>query len=208
MRKQLLALLSALGLAGSSSPAKAQTPQGSPPANTKSESTVKVSKATQEDAASKDAAKMTKLESERKAGGIQVDDKRKIGKSQQEGTAAEAKAKIKLQSAEGGHATSDVVNEKLRKAGAEQNATGLEHKHKQTAAEKTAVSQELTRKDKWRKAQSETSASSAQIKGEKSSAEANAQGSELAIKKQQKVAAGAAAAQSDANKKANQASPK
>jgi hypothetical protein len=146
MRKQLLALLSALGLAGSSSPAKAQTPQGSQPANTKSESTVKLTKKAQEDAASKDAAKMTKLESERKAGGIQVDDKHKIGKTQQENAAAEAKAKHKVQSAEGGHATSDVVNEKLRKANAEQNATSLEDKHKKTAAEKTAVSSEANKK--------------------------------------------------------------
>ena len=175
MRKQLLALLSALGLAGSSSPATAQAPQGSQPANTKSESTVKLTKATQEDAASKDAAKVKKLASEQKAGGIQVEDKDKIGKSQQENAAAEAKAKVKRQSVEGGHATSDVVNDKRRKAGAEQNAAILEHKHKQTAAEKAAVSQEVTSK---------------------------------AIKKQPKVAAGAAAAQSDANKKVNQASPK
>ena len=155
MRKQLLALLSALGLAGSSSPAKAQAPQGSQPANTKSESTVKLTKAAQEDAASKDAAKVKKLASEQKAGGIQVEDKHKIGKSQQENNAAEAKAKVKRQSAEGGHATSDVVSEKVGKAGAEQNATSLEHKHKQTAAEKAAASQELTGKEKRRKAQSE-----------------------------------------------------
>ena len=146
MRKQLLALLSALGLAGSSSPARGQELKGSQPANTKSESTAKVSKITQEDAASKDAAKMTKLESEGKAGGIQVEDKHKIGKSQQEDAAAEAKAKIKRSSAEGGHATSDVVTEKLRKAGAEQNATSLEHKHKQTAAGAAAAQSEANKK--------------------------------------------------------------
>jgi|SRR5215472_491976 len=116
--------------------------------------------------------------------------------------------KGQVMSAEGGHATSDVVTEKLRKAGAEQSATGVEDKRKRTGSEKTAVSQELTRTDKWRKVQSENAAASAQIKGEKSAAEVKAQGSEASIKKQQKVAAGAAAAQNDANKKVNQASPK
>ncbi len=124
MRKQLLAFLSMIGLAGSATPASPQVLKGSTPADTKSESTAKTSKIVQEDAASKDAAKN----------------------------------KVKLSSAEGGHATSDVVTEKQRKAGGEQNATSLEHKHKQTAAEKAAVSQELTRKDKWRKTQSESAA--------------------------------------------------
>lgn len=55
MRKQLLALLSVFGLAGSSTPASAQVLKGSKPADTKSESTIKQSKTAQEDAASKDA---------------------------------------------------------------------------------------------------------------------------------------------------------
>src|SRR5262249_44073932 len=174
MRKQLLALLSMLGLAGWAAPTQAQAIKGKEDDKAQAESTMKSSKANTESNAQK----------------------------------VVSGHKGQVASAEGGHATSDVVNEKLRKAGAEQNATGLKHKHKQTASEKTAVSQELTHKDKWSKTQSENAAASAQIKGEKSAAEVKAQGSEASIKKQQNVAAGAAAAQNDANKKANQASPK
>src|SRR5215472_10469345 len=57
MRKHLLAVLSIFGLAGSSTPASAQVPKNAKPADTKSESTMKKSKLSQEDAASKDARK-------------------------------------------------------------------------------------------------------------------------------------------------------
>ena len=57
MRKHLLAVLSVFGLAGSSTPASAQLVQGAQKADTKSESTMKKSKLSQEDAASKDARK-------------------------------------------------------------------------------------------------------------------------------------------------------
>ncbi len=203
MRKRLLSLLSVVGLASSSTPASTQVLKGSQPADTKSESTVKSSKKVQEDAASKDAAKMTKVENERKAGGIQQEAKHKIVKTEHENAATEVQIKGKLSSAEGGHATSDVITEKQRKAGAEQKATSAEHKHKQTAAEKVAVSNELTHKDKTKVQMGDGSV----IKGEKAAGESNAAKQENLVKGR-KAAAGANAAQSEASKKVNQASPK
>ena len=197
MRKRLLSLLSVVGLASSSTPAWGQVLKGSQAANTKSQSTIKASKAAQEDAASKDAMKLKKAENERKAGGVQQEAKHKIVKAEHESDAAAARAKIKRTSAEGGHATSDVLAQKQRKAGGEQNATNLEHKHKQASAEKAAVGPELAHK----KASATGGGGGAgkvamqdvHIKSEKSAGELNA-------------------ARQDANKKAkkqvDQASPK
>jgi hypothetical protein len=67
MRKHVVALLSMLGLASSSTPASAQVVKGAQPPDTKSESTVKKSKTAQEDAASKNAEYLKT----RKAGGEQ-----------------------------------------------------------------------------------------------------------------------------------------
>jgi hypothetical protein len=173
MRKKLLGLLSVVGLASSSTPVSTQVLKGSQPADTKAESTVKASKTTKENAASKDAAKMTKVANERKAGVIQADDKRK------------------LSSVEGGHATSDVITEKQRKAGGEQAAAGGQIQDKHT----------LT------KISSENAAATAEHKDKKSAAEKNASQKATWVKGG-KVAAGANAAQSEAGKKADQASPK
>lgn len=191
MRKKLLSLLSVVGLASSSTPASTQVLKGSQPADTKAESTVKASKITKEDAASKDAAKMTKVANERKAGGIQADDKRKNAKIEQENAAAAAEAKGKLSSVEGGHATSDVITAKQRKAGGEQAAAGgqIQDKHKLT------------------KVSSENAAATAEHKNWKSATEKNAS-QKATLVKGSKVAAGANAAQSEAGKKADQASPK
>lgn len=51
MRKQLIALLSVLGIAGSNAPSQAQVLKGSKKAPTKSESTIKLDKAKQEQSA-------------------------------------------------------------------------------------------------------------------------------------------------------------
>ncbi len=125
MHKRLLGLLSVVGLSSSSTPASTQVLKGSKPADTKAESTIKASKTAQEDAASKDAAKVKKVANKRKAGGIQQDDKRKNAKIEHENAAAAAEAKGKLSSAEGGHATSDVVTQKRRKAGAESSVQDI-----------------------------------------------------------------------------------
>ena len=177
MRKQVLAFLSALGLAGSSAPATAQVLKGSTPADTKSESTVKASKVSQEDAASKDAGKTTKLAKEQKASDGAADKKIKYSKS-----------KNNVSSVEGGHATSDAVKDKWKKAGAEQKAAGLDDKRKRTTAEDNSL--KTTTEDKARKVSTENAASGGHIKkGLKNEAEAQA-------------------AQKDANKKTDQASPK
>jgi hypothetical protein len=147
MRKRLLSLLSVVGLASSATPASPQAPTGATQADTKSESTMKRSKTVQEDAASKDAAKMTKAETERKAGGSQQEYKHKVS------------------SAEGGHATSDIIPTRQRKAGgetsvqdvhikkavkstAEANAvqTGIQDKRKKSAAGANAAESEKVNK--------------------------------------------------------------
>jgi hypothetical protein len=158
MRKQLLALLSALGLAGSSTPASPQVLKGAKTQpDTKSESTVKRSKKAQEDAASKDAAKMTKAANEKNAAAKSAEDKRKIGKAEANSAAGDKVHKEKVQSVEGGHATSDVVTEKGRKAGGDPQ---LQDAHIKKAvkgkAETNAV--QSTRHDKWRKSTAELKA--------------------------------------------------
>src|SRR5215469_17250539 len=105
MRKHLLAVLSVFGLAGSTTPASAQVATGAQKADTKSESTMKKSKLSQEDAASKDARKdKWKAQSAeggqatsdastqmRKAGGEQDSKKVLIGLSQPSKNDADAK---------------------------------------------------------------------------------------------------------------------
>jgi hypothetical protein len=138
MRKHLLAVLSVFGLAGSSTPASAQVVKAAQKADTKSESTMKKSKLSQEDAASKDARK----------------------------------DKWKVQSAEGGHATSD-ASAKMRKAGGEQNAS------KQDSSKKVLIGLSQPSKNdadaKMRKAGGEQQEQKAgYMKLEKSKSELNA----------------------------------
>lgn len=102
MRKHLLAVLSIFGLAGSSTPATAQVVKGAKQADAKSESTMKKSKLSQEDAASKDAQK----------------------------------AKWKVQSAEGGQATSGASAQTMRKAGGDPQVQSADYmKYSKSKAE-------------------------------------------------------------------------
>ena len=103
MRKHVLAFLSIFGLAGSSTPASAQVVKGSQSANTKSESTIKASKAAQESTAGQGAANITV----RKAGGEQNAAKDDASKKVLIGLSQPAK---------------DDAGKKVRKAGGEQNA--------------------------------------------------------------------------------------
>jgi hypothetical protein len=103
MRKHVLAFLSIFGLAGSATPASAQVLKGSQPTDTKSESTVKASKAAQESAAGQGAANITV----RKAGGEQNAAKDDASKKVLIGLSQPAK---------------DDAGKKVRKAGGEQQA--------------------------------------------------------------------------------------
>jgi hypothetical protein len=198
MRTQLWALFSALGLAGSSAPASAQALKGSTAADTKTESTIKARKIAHEDAASKDAAKMTKAALERKRAGETADDKRKLTVS----------------SVEGGHATSDVVSEKQLKTGRENTFEKSVKSSGETHALTTAS------QDKWRKVASEKSAAAAESgfkprkSGDRSTArykktvgESNAVSKENWIKGS-KATADANSVQNEAAKKGNPAQPK
>lgn len=88
MRKQWLAVLSILGLAGSSTPASAQLLKGAQKTDSNSQSTLKKSKLSQEDAASKDASTFKSLKYG-KAGGDETAQASGIDKGQK------AKAELK-----------------------------------------------------------------------------------------------------------------
>jgi prepilin-type processing-associated H-X9-DG protein len=201
MRKHVLALLSIFGLAGSSTPASAQVVKGSQAADTKSESTVKASKAAQESAAGQGTANITV----RKAGGEQNANKQDSSKKVLIGLSQPAK---------------DDAAKKMRKAGGEQNAS------KQDSSKKVLVGLSQPAKDdaaaKMRKAGGEQQAeTSAQAKKDAKSNAGFADGSvrtsgsgggagKVAMHdihvKSQKNTAEVNAGQLDANKKAQKQS--
>ena len=155
MRKQLLALLSALGLAGSATPGTTQVIKGTDSSATKAETLQK--------------QKMS-------------DKAVLIGLSK----ASHAK-------------------EKKRKAGGEQQALSLEDKRKRGVAESSANLDE--KQDKWRKAGAENDAVRKQQTIMLTNGKANSVKTET-LAKDRKVSADSSAAQSEAAKKPNQASPK
>ena len=144
MRKNWLAVLSILGLAGSTTPASAQVLTGAKKADSKSESTLKKSKHSQEDAASKDAStyKSTVQSVEggkatsdaamkyRKAGGDQTVEASQIDKGQ--------KANAERKASQGAAAY------KEQKAVKENSAAAIDSKHKAAAAELKATQKEAT----------------------------------------------------------------
>jgi hypothetical protein len=155
MRKQLLALLSALGLAGSATPGTTQVIKGTDASATKAETKQKQNKS--------DKAVL-------------------IGLSK----ASDAK-------------------QKKRKGGGEQRALGLEDKRKRGAGESRAMQD--AKQDKWRKANSENDAVRKQQTIMLTNGNANSLKTETLVK-DEKTAANSNAAQSEAAKKANQATPK
>jgi len=155
MRKQLLALLSVLGLAGSVTPGTTQVIKGTDSSATKAETKQKQNKS--------DKAVL-------------------IGLSK----ASDAK-------------------QKKRKAGGEQQALNLEDKRKRTASENLSLQD--SKQDKWRKVSSENDAARKQQTIMLTNGKANSVKTETLVKGE-KTAANSSAAQSEAAKKANQASPK
>jgi len=119
MRKQLLAIFSMFGLAGSSAPASAQAVKGSDEANkTTTESKIKSSKATQENQAS--AGQKSGVENPTKTNDAM---KVKIHKAGGENAAGKSDAQLTVRKAGGEQqAQQDVVTEKI---GPDKNA----HKH-------------------------------------------------------------------------------
>jgi len=169
MRKQLLALMSALGLAGSAAPGTAQVIKG------------KDSSATQ-------------------------------AETQQKSNQSDKGVLIGMTKAD--------TKQKKRKAGGEQKALGLEDKRKRGIAESSASRD--AKNDKWRKVSSENDAARKQqtimltngqmgdgsvSKTSKARGETNSVRSDTLVKSG-KAAADSSAAQSEAAKKANQATPK
>jgi hypothetical protein len=155
MRKQLLALLSALGLVGSATPGTTQVITGKDSSATKAETLQKQKKS--------DKAVL-------------------IGLSK----ASDAK-------------------QKKRKAGGEQHALDLEDKRKRTASENLSLQD--SKQDKWRKVSSENEAARKQQTIMLTNGKANSVKTETLVKGE-KTAANSSAAQSEAAKKANQATPK
>jgi len=155
MRKQLLALLSVLGLAGSVTPGTTQVIKGTDSSATKAETKQKQNKS--------DKAVL-------------------IGLSK----ASDAK-------------------QKKRKAGGEQQALSLEDKHKRTTSENLSLQD--SKQDKWRKVSSENDAVRKQQTIMLTNGNANSVKTET-LAKDRKVSADSSAAQSEAAKKANQATPK
>jgi hypothetical protein len=171
MRKQVLAFLSMIGLAASATPASPQVLKGSD--NTSKESTVKDSKAKQENKAAAGEV-VAHGAGDKTSANAAIQDKRKDAAA--ESNAAKDAAAHKMRKAGGEqNAAQDVVNEKVgndrgRKAGGEQedklgnkkavkgaaevNAgqSAIQHKEQKVGAEKAAVSGDAAYKDKWRKA--------------------------------------------------------
>jgi len=211
MRKHLLAVLSVFGLAGSSTPASAQVATGAQKADTKSESTMKKSKLSQEDAASKDARK-DKWKAQSAEGGHATSDAstqmRKAG-GEQDASKQDSSKKVLIGLSQPSKNDADA---KMRKAGGEQQEQKagymkLEKNKSELKASKGAAEY------KGQKALGDGSVKTAtgttahgrgggagkvamqdvHIKGEKSAAEANAVQQDAAKK---------------ARKEVNQASPK
>jgi len=171
MRKHLLAVLSVFGLAGSSTPASAQLVQGAQKADTKSESTMKKSKLSQEDAASKDARK-DKWKAQSAQGGQATSDAstqmRKAGGEQQEqkaGYMKSAKSNAELKSTQG---AAEYKEQKALGDGSVKTATGT------TAHGSGGGSGKVAMQD-------------VHIKGEKSAAETKAVQQDAAKKAQKQV---------------------
>jgi hypothetical protein len=215
MRKRLVALLSLAGFANSATPATPQVVKGSnPPADTKSESQIKLDKTKQENAgAQNDASK--KL---RKAGGEQqaaqdvVTEKvgpdhlthrhiKRIKHKEQMGdgsvkpgpqtTTGAGKGfgvenPTTIGSATGGAGAGKIkFNEFQVKGDKKAIQAGIQDKRGKVDAESTAAKASIKAKDKWKKATTESVAAGKEIKGKKVAAEANAAQSEAAEKPKQ-----------------------
>ena len=166
MRKHLLAVLSIFGLAGSSTPASAQVSKNAKPADTKSESTMKKSKLSQEDAASKDARKdkwkAQSVESGqatsdasaqmRKAGGdpqVQKTDYMKSAKSNAELKATQGATQYKEQKALGDGSVKTATGTTAHGSGGGAGKVAMQDVHikdEKSAAEAKAVQQDAAKK--------------------------------------------------------------
>ena len=194
MRKHLLAVLSVFGLAGSSTPASAQVATGAQKADTKSESTMKKSKLSQEDAASKDARK-DKWKAQSAEGGHATSDAstqmRKAGGEQNESKQDSSK-KVLIGLSQPSKNDADA---KMRKAGGEQQASkgAAEYKGQKALGDGSVKTATGTHGSGGGGGAGKVAMQDVHIKGEKSAAEAKAVQQDAAKK---------------ARKEVNQASPK
>ena len=194
MRKHLLAVLSVFGLAGSSTPASAQVATGAQKADTKSESTMKKSKLSQEDAASKDARK-DKWKAQSAEGGHATSDAstqmRKAG-GEQDASKQDSSKKVLIGLSQPSKNDADA---KMRKAGGEQQASkgAAEYKGQKALGDGSVKTATGTHGSGGGGGAGKVAMQDVHIKGEKSAAEANAVQQDAAKK---------------ARKEVNQASPK
>ena len=194
MRKHLLAVLSVFGLAGSSTPASAQVVKGAEKADTKSESTMKKSKLSQEDAASKDARK-DKWKAQSAEGGHATSDAstqmRKAG-GEQDASKQDSSKKVLIGLSQPSKNDADA---KMRKAGGEQQASkgAAEYKGQKALGDGSVKTATGTHGSGGGGGAGKVAMQDVHIKGEKSAAEAKAVQQDAAKK---------------ARKEVNQASPK
>ena len=194
MRKHLLAVLSVFGLAGSSTPASAQVATGAQKADTKSESTMKKSKLSQEDAASKDARK-DKWKAQSAEGGHATSDAstqmRKAG-GEQDASKQDSSKKVLIGLSQPSKNDADA---KMRKAGGEQQASkgAAEYKGQKALGDGSVKTATGTHGSGGGGGAGKVAMQDVHIKGEKSAAEAKAVQQDAAKK---------------ARKEVNQASPK
>jgi len=194
MRKHLLAVLSVFGLAGSSTPASAQVATGAQKADTKSESTMKKSKLSQEDAASKDARK-DKWKAQSAEGGHATSDAstqmRKAG-GEQDASKQDSSKKVLIGLSQPSKNDADA---KMRKAGGEQQASkgAAEYKGQKALGDGSVKTATGTHRSGGGGGAGKVAMQDVHIKGEKSAAEAKAVQQDAAKK---------------ARKEVNQASPK
>jgi len=194
MRKHLLAVLSVFGLAGSTTPASAQVATGAQKADTKSESTMKKSKLSQEDAASKDARK-DKWKAQSAEGGHATSDAstqmRKAG-GEQDASKQDSSKKVLIGLSQPSKNDADA---KMRKAGGEQQASkgAAEYKGQKALGDGSVKTATGTHGSGGGGGAGKVAMQDVHIKGEKSAAEAKAVQQDAAKK---------------ARKEVNQASPK
>ena len=194
MRKHLLAVLSVFGLAGSTTPASAQVATGAQKADTKSESTMKKSKLSQEDAASKDARK-DKWKAQSAEGGHATSDAstqmRKAG-GEQDASKQDSSKKVLIGLSQPSKNDADA---KMRKAGGEQQASkgAAEYKGQKALGDGSVKTATGTTAHGSGGGAGKVAMQDVHIKGEKSAAEAKAVQQDAAKK---------------ARKEVNQASPK
>ena len=191
MRKHLLAVLSVFGLAGSSTPASAQVVKGAQKADTKSESTMKKSKLSQEDAASKDARK-DKWKAQSAEGGHATSDAstqmRKAG-GEQDASKQDSSKKVLIGLSQPSKNDADA---KMRKAGGEQQEQKAGYM-KSAKSNAELKSTQGAAEYKEQKATTEKTALGAESKHKAAASELNAVKQDAAKKQQKQV---------------NQASPK